>query len=252
MLTRNSSVAEKASRLKVLGSIAQNDCSSHFRDSDSATPLSHQISLLDEKLRPIEQQLHYFLNQADDLQNHVVKRLDDSRGEGLVHVVPTFLHTCQPYFTYLESTARSTVPQRTPLPIYIRSRLLNFSKQLCARLEQLVLSYANYKILSLDEAAPNSYFLCYEEVPGKPPEGEGEVQTVAKDRMWSIGQWVQTYPDPENIDDWVLCEVPQAQYHKLLSLGGEEPSTCSATDCLLGALLCQQGPMASKAPGHSQ
>lgn len=30
----------------------------------------------------------------------------------------------------------------------------------------------------------------------------------------------------------VLCEVPQANYHKLLYFGSEEPSSCSATEHL--------------------
>ena len=38
----------------------------------------------------------------------------------------------------------------------------------------------------------------------------------------------------------ILCRVPQGQYGKLLCLGGEEPSACSATDCLLGVLLSQE------------
>ncbi|XP_045075469.1 UPF0575 protein C19orf67 homolog [Coregonus clupeaformis] len=96
--------------------------------------------MMDQKLRPIEQQLQYLLNKADEFQAHLLYRRDNLQKENFARVVPTFLRTCQPYFTYLESTARSSLPQRTPLPVYIRSRLLDFSQQLCARLEQLVLT----------------------------------------------------------------------------------------------------------------
>ncbi|XP_045071388.1 UPF0575 protein C19orf67 homolog, partial [Coregonus clupeaformis] len=110
--------------------------------------------MMDQKLRPIEQQLQYLLNKADEFQAHLLYRRDNLQKENFARVVPTFLRTCQPYFTYLESTARSSLPQRTPLPVYIRSRLLDFSQQLCARLEQLVLTYASFDFLSLEEAEP--------------------------------------------------------------------------------------------------
>ncbi|KAM9491101.1 UPF0575 protein C19orf67 homolog isoform 4-T5 [Salvelinus alpinus] len=204
-----------------------------------------------QRLRAIERQLQYLLDKADEYQANLLYRYDILQREHFARVVPTFLRNCQPYFTYLESTARSTLPQRTPLPMYIRSRLLDFSQQLCARLEQLVLTYASFDCLSLEEAEPASYFLCYEDVPEEPAEvgdGEGKGETVAIGnmvKMWSIGQWIQTYPDPvsDDIYDWVLCWVPQARYHRLLCLGGEEPSACNATDCLLGALFSQQSPV---------
>lgn len=56
----------------------------------------------------------------------------------------------------------------------------------------------------------SSYFLCYEEVPEEPAEGgnaEGKGETVAIGnvvKMWSIGQWVQTQPEPikDDIYEW--------------------------------------------------
>ncbi|XP_029595771.1 UPF0575 protein C19orf67 homolog isoform X1 [Salmo trutta] len=283
-----------------------------------------------QRLRAIERQLQYLLDKADEYQTHLLYRHDNMQKEHFAHVVPTFLRTCQPYFTYLESTARSFLPQHTPPPMYIRSRLLDFSQKLCERLEQLVLTYASFDFLSLEETDPASvshfyigkcqidsvglsiyrycrlapylagvhtglykrmrwnverpreslqqemdgemeghpeedwpvagkgrateteyYFLCYEDAPEEPAEGgygEGKGETVAIGnmvKMWSIGQWIQTYPDPvrDDIYDWVLCWVPQARYHRLLCLGGEEPSACNATDCLLGALFSQQSPV---------
>ncbi|XP_035616696.1 UPF0575 protein C19orf67 homolog isoform X3 [Oncorhynchus keta] len=114
------------------------------------------INLMDQKLRPIEQQFQYLLTKADEFQTNLLSRSDILQKEIFACVVPTFLRTCQPYFTYLESTARSTLPQRRPLPVYIRSRLLDFSQKLCARLEQLVLTYASFDFLSLEEAEPAS------------------------------------------------------------------------------------------------
>ncbi|KAK2816841.1 hypothetical protein Q5P01_025032 [Channa striata] len=189
--------------------------------------------------------------------------------------------------------------------------LLDFSQQLCDKLEQLVLSCASYNLLCLDETEPNSvshfcvgqcqlgqlklttfryckpapylyqmdtglykrmrwnveklqdgqqtdkeqggdskereaeieyYFLCYEDIPnahaesdwGRPGFSDGTVV-----RMWSIGQWVQVDPDPitENIQDWILCEVPQATYSRLLFLGSDEPSCVIATNYLQQLLL---------------
>ncbi|XP_029537871.2 UPF0575 protein C19orf67 homolog [Oncorhynchus nerka] len=283
-----------------------------------------------QRFRTIERQLQYLLDKADEYQAHLLYRHDNLQKEHFAHVVPTFLRTCQPYFTYLESTARSSLPRSTLLPMYIRSRFLDFSQQLCERLEQLVLTYASFDFLSLEETDPASvshfyigkcqidsvglsiyrycrltpylagvhtglykrmrwnverpreslqqetdgemeghpeedkpvagneratnteyYFLCYEDVPEEPAEGgdgEGKGETVAMGnmvKMWTIGQWIQTYPDPvrDDIYDWVLCWVPQARYHRLLWLGEEEPSACNATDCLLGVLFSQQTPV---------
>uniref|UniRef100_A0A665U275 Si:ch211-214c7.5 n=1 Tax=Echeneis naucrates TaxID=173247 RepID=A0A665U275_ECHNA len=75
--------------------------------------------------------------------------------DSLAAVIPSFLRTCQPYFNHLESTARSTVSQYTSTPD-ICTKLLDFSQQLCDRLEQLVLAFASYNLLCLNESEPNS------------------------------------------------------------------------------------------------
>ncbi|KAG5853843.1 hypothetical protein ANANG_G00030860 [Anguilla anguilla] len=290
---------------------------------ESSSPSYYNINRTHDKFELIEQQLQNLLNKADEFQAHLVYRHDHLLKEGLELVVPTFLRSCQPYFTYLESTARSSMPQRAPLPAYIRTRLLDFSQQLSSRLEQLVLMYASFNFLSLEETDPLSvshfyvgqcqmdrttvsafrycrpapfgprsgrglykrmrwnverqrerpggererdpeeraergggegsteyYFLCYEDVPEQESEGEAEREgergpgtQCCASRSWSIGQWIQTDPDPEEEDiyDWVLCSAPLGQYKLLLCLGKEEPSVCHATDCLLGALLLQEG-----------
>ncbi|KAF4075199.1 hypothetical protein AMELA_G00231860 [Ameiurus melas] len=298
-------------------------------------PFSRDLKLMDNKLRPIQEQLQFLLREADELQNLIVYSEDRSRNKSSALLVPRFLRMCQPYFNYLEATARNTSPVRTPLPQYICTRLLEFSQQLCSRLEELITTYASYGYLTLAETDPtcvshfyigqcqvenirlsifrycqptpflaltskglykrmrwnverkigtkagreeekndnrtevkqemeeqqkakgvggkkgNSteyYFLCYED--SHLVEGEAlREQTERRPgeevvlRRWSIGKWVQIYPDPdtEDINDWVLCTIPQGQYKPLVYLGEEEPLPCVATDYLLGVLLSQTG-----------
>ncbi|XP_044047462.1 UPF0575 protein C19orf67 homolog isoform X2 [Siniperca chuatsi] len=276
-----------------------------------------EIRWMERSLQSMQLQLQFLMSKADDLQDCLVNEQGHLESEALAAAVPNFLYTCQPYFNHLESTTRSTVSQLTPLPFDIYTRrvqLLDFSQQLCDRLEQLVLTYANYSLLCLDETEPNSvshfcigqsqlgrlrltmflyckptpylarvdtglykrmrwnverlgdeqqqtdeeqggereavgdieyYFLCYEDIPNAHAEADGDSQGVSQGdvvRMWSIGQWVQVNPDPDtdDIDDWIMCEVPQANYHRLLFLGSDEPSSCSATDYLQQLLLSHQ------------
>ncbi|XP_062865711.1 UPF0575 protein C19orf67 homolog [Trichomycterus rosablanca] len=299
----------------------------------NCTLTSFDVNVTDT-LHPLEEQLQYLLHKADEFQTHLVYSQDCSQNENFAHVVSTFLRTCQPYFTYFESTARNTSPGTCPLSTYVRTQLLQFSQQLCNRLEQLALKCASFGYLSLEETDPlgvshfyigqchvdniklsvfryflpcpflasaynglykrmrwnvelqrkiksredeeetyrrteraqrgqreqreklmegqerNSteyYFMCCEddhvaeEALGEKANKTTEEKTV---KMWSIGQWVQTYPDPssEDIYNWVLCLVPQGEYRQLVCLGKEEPSACIATDCLLGVLLSQGDP----------
>ncbi|XP_037619896.1 UPF0575 protein C19orf67 homolog isoform X1 [Sebastes umbrosus] len=264
-----------------------------------------------EVIQSLDLQLQFLLNKADDLQDCLANEQGHLEREALAAAVTSFLYTCQPYFNHLEST--STLSQHTPLPFntYTRQRmqLLDFSQQLCDRLEQLVLTYASYNLLCLDETEPNSvspfcigqrhlgplrltafryckptpylarvdtglhkrmrwnverlpdeqqtdeereeeivgdteyYFLCYEDIPNAHAEAGGDCQSVSHGnvvRMWSIGQWVQVFPDTDDIYDWILCEVPRGSYHRLLFLGSEEPSSCSATDCMQQLLSSHQ------------
>nr|XP_046187479.1 uncharacterized protein LOC124016004 isoform X2 [Oncorhynchus gorbuscha] len=127
-----------------------------------------------QRFRTIERQLQYLLDKADEYQAHLLYRHDNLQKEHFAHVVPTFLRTCQPYFTYLESTARSSLPRSTPLPMYIRSRFLDFSQQLCERLEQLVLTYASFDFLSLEETDPASHYnSCHYNEPVLQPASSG-------------------------------------------------------------------------------
>ncbi|XP_055060671.2 UPF0575 protein C19orf67 homolog isoform X1 [Misgurnus anguillicaudatus] len=271
--------------------------------ANGSTYLEQRV--MDEKIAPIEQQLQYLLNKADELQAELVWSLDGFQNDGLAHIITMFLQTCQPYFTYLESTARNSHPLHPPLSIYIRTQLLQFSQQLCSRLEQLVLMYASFNIVSVEETDPESishfcigqsqinniklsifryscptpflasastglykrmrwnvereievercpseefYFLCFEDVLEEADDNTeenngGQTATERKSmmmRIWSIGQWIQTYPDSDDINDWVLCPVPCGQYKQLLYLGNEEPPSCTATDFLLGVLLSEE------------
>uniref|UniRef100_A0A8C1QAG5 Si:ch211-214c7.5 n=1 Tax=Cyprinus carpio TaxID=7962 RepID=A0A8C1QAG5_CYPCA len=241
---------------------------------DEESSSSCQIKrMMDEKISPIERKLEYLLNKADEFQTQLLWRCNlekehlDIFNYGFANIVTMFLQTCQLYFTYLGSTARNSNPFHPPLSTY----LLQFSQQLCSRLEQLVLLYASFSFFSLEESDPLRYkpiieanleinvriqsedtesffyyFLCCEDVfeaaDDKDGEGmcEGEKRETEREstveRIWSIGRWVQTHPDPETED---FTDFPCGQYKQLLCLGREEPSSCNATDCLLGVLLSQ-------------
>ncbi|KAI3353050.1 hypothetical protein L3Q82_019616, partial [Scortum barcoo] len=283
---------------------------------------------VEDSLRSMQLQLQFLLSKADDLQDCLLSGQAHLDGEALAAAVPSLLYTCQPYFNHLESKTRGTVSQLTPLPFDMYTRqLLDFSQQLCDRLEQLVLTYASHNLLCIDETEPNRhayththththnvshfcigqsqfgglklttfryskpapylaqvdtglykrmrwnveqlwderqeqtdeeqdeegeaetvgdteyYFLCYEDIPNTHAEAGGDSQGASHGdvvRMWSIGQWVQADPDTEDIYDWIMCEVPLANYHRLLFLGSNEPSSCSATDYLQQLLLSRQ------------
>ncbi|XP_076134079.1 UPF0575 protein C19orf67 homolog [Alosa pseudoharengus] len=274
-------------------------CCTESAECHSVSP-PQDVHVMDEKLRPIQAHLEYLLNKADEYQAHLIQRRDRLQIEGLCRVVPTFLKSCRPFFSYLEHTARSCLPHRPLLPVYIRTQLLHFSQQLCSRLEELILTYASYNFLTLEETNPLSishFFIghcqvnhiklsifryCrpapFQQLPAcrlyklmrwnverltergievqdggggaggrerknnstEEEEEEGERRERRSEvKMWSIGQWVQTYPNPETDDiyEWIPCGIPRAHYQQLFHLGLTEPSTCSATDCLLGALL---------------
>ncbi|XP_062281554.1 UPF0575 protein C19orf67 homolog [Scomber scombrus] len=270
-----------------------------------------EVRLMERSLQPMQQQFQLLMSEVDDLNNCLVNGLGHRDRGALAAAVPSFLHTCQCYFNQLES-ARRTIP---PLPFDIYPKhvqLFDLSQQLCDSLEQLVLTYASYNLLCLDETEPNSishfcigrsqlgrlrlttfryckptpylaqvntglykrmrwnveklqdkqqtdeeqcgeneeregeavgdteyYFLCYEEIPNICADANRNCHIV---RTWSIGQWVQVKPDPdtEDIYDWITCEVPQANYHRVLFLGSDEPSCCCATDLLQQLLMSWQ------------
>ncbi|XP_040891196.1 UPF0575 protein C19orf67 homolog [Toxotes jaculatrix] len=274
-----------------------------------------EVGGMERSIQSMRLQLQFLMSKADDLHDCLVNGQGHLDRDALAAAVPSFLFMCQPYFNHLESTARSTMSQATPLRLDIYTRLLNFSQQLCDRLEQLVLTYASHSLLCLDETEPNSmshfcigqsrlsqlrltvfryckpvpylarfdtglykrmrwnveklrdewqqqeadeeqdgeseerdeetvgdteyYFLCYEDIPNGHADADGDDKVV---RMWTIGQWVQVNPDPdtEDIYNWIMCEVPQASYHRLLFLGSDEPSSCCATDYLQQLLLSRQ------------
>ncbi|XP_061627677.1 UPF0575 protein C19orf67 homolog isoform X1 [Phyllopteryx taeniolatus] len=209
-----------------------------------------------------------------------------------VAAVRSFTGACQPYFNFLESTART---MQLPPEMYVQ--LMEFSQQMCDTLEHLILTFASTNLLTLDESEPNNmshfcigqirldqlrlsvtmfryckptpylarvntgvfkrmrwnvrgldgeskpetqyYYLCYEDTPNLYTDGDDPDSAMV--RLWSIGQWVQVKPDPntEDIFDWVLCDVPEGAFQKLLFMGSQEPSSCTATDHLLQLLLHQ-------------
>ncbi|XP_028286167.1 UPF0575 protein C19orf67 homolog [Parambassis ranga] len=108
---------------------------------------------LEKSLKVIQLHFNFLMSKANKLQDRLVSSHTD---RAVTAAVRSFLYTCQTYFIYLESTARSTVFQYTNLPSAIRKTLLDFSQQLCDRLEQMVLTFADYNLLCLDEADPDS------------------------------------------------------------------------------------------------
>uniref|UniRef100_A0A4W4GYB4 Uncharacterized protein n=1 Tax=Electrophorus electricus TaxID=8005 RepID=A0A4W4GYB4_ELEEL len=269
----------------------------------AATPSQSQMRIMDNEIHHIEEQLHYLLSKTDEFQDHLLYSQGCLKNKGFAEAVQSFLRVCQLFFTYLESLARDSFPDRSHLHPYIRHRLLHFTQRMCTRLEQMVLMFASFGWVSLEEsdpsgishfyigqcqvdsvkvsifryccptpflALPNSklykcmrwnveyergsdgggqeekkeaYFLCCEDIPVGERGGRGEEGQTRKG-MWSIGQWVQTYPDPnaDHIYDWVLCAVPQGQYKQLVCLGEKEPLNCIATDYLLEALFSGAAP----------
>uniref|UniRef100_A0A3Q3KEP6 Uncharacterized protein n=1 Tax=Monopterus albus TaxID=43700 RepID=A0A3Q3KEP6_MONAL len=107
-------------------------------------------------IQSMKKLLQFYMRTADDLHDCLVNGQGHLEREALAAAVPCLLYMCQNYFNHVESTERGMMPQNTPLPFNISTRLQDFSQQLCDRLEQLVLTYASYGLLSLDETDPNS------------------------------------------------------------------------------------------------
>lgn len=248
-------------------------------------------------------QLHVFTSRADEIHNSLIEGVID--GQSLTASLPSFLFTCQPFFNFLESTARNTTNETSPLPESKHSQLLDLSEILANRLENLVLTFTNNGLLPLDETEPNSishfhigqcelgpmrvtifrycqpmpylgqvntglykcmrwnvdrmeattqqvqdgvemeidcteyYFLCFEDVHTLPEE-DSESFSYGSVRVWSIGQWIQVFPETNDCNEWILCRIPEGIYLKRVILGSEEPSCRNATDCLLQLLQLDQ------------
>ncbi|XP_076975706.1 UPF0575 protein C19orf67 homolog isoform X2 [Tamandua tetradactyla] len=116
---------------------------------------------LDTMFSPVAEQLRYLLKKADDFQSYLLYR-DRVQKEQLAKAMPTFLKMCEPYFLYLEAAARSMPPIYGTLQELVRKGLLEISQQLALRLEQLVLMYASFGFVDLEETDPLSVscFFC--------------------------------------------------------------------------------------------
>nr|XP_020139531.1 UPF0575 protein C19orf67 homolog isoform X2 [Microcebus murinus] len=123
---------------------------------------------LDTMFSPITEQLRYLLKKAEDFQSYLLYSRDSVQKEQLAKAMPTFLQMCEPYFLYLEAAARSMPPIYGALQELIRKgvcvcfQLLEISQQLTLRLEQLVLMYASFGFVSLEDTDPLSIscFFC--------------------------------------------------------------------------------------------
>ncbi|KAM6467751.1 UPF0575 protein C19orf67 homolog isoform 3-T4 [Liasis olivaceus] len=125
------------------------------------TPSEMNITL-EKLLAPITEKLKYLLKKAEDFQTYLLYSRDRMQKEQFAKAMPTFLQMCQPYFHYLESTARSCTPYLRPPQEPVRKRLLEISQQLACQLEQLVLMYASFSFVSLEDTDPFSVscFFC--------------------------------------------------------------------------------------------
>ncbi|XP_037061927.1 UPF0575 protein C19orf67 homolog isoform X3 [Peromyscus leucopus] len=152
---------------------------------------------LDSMFSPITDQLRYLLRKADDFQSYLLYSRDRVQKEQLAKAMPTFLTMCEPYFLYLEAAARSVPPIYGALQELVRKgvctgavlpglfllwtlprgrrvasgrpsevmkshlpQLLEISQQLTLRLEQLVLMYASFGFVDLEETNPLSCVHC--------------------------------------------------------------------------------------------
>uniref|UniRef100_A0A2K6SWS8 Uncharacterized protein n=1 Tax=Saimiri boliviensis boliviensis TaxID=39432 RepID=A0A2K6SWS8_SAIBB len=232
---------------------------------------------LETLFSPVTEQLRYLLKKADDFQSYLLYSRDQVQKEQLAKAMPTFLQMCEPYFLYLEAAARSVPPIYGVLQELVRKGLLEISQQLTLRLEQLVLMYASFGFVDLEETNPLSiscffcgrfsismshevsifrycvpaayiashslvdyYFLCYRDT------WEDTDQSPANpcpqiQKLWSIGRWVSLGPAEDDLYSWVLCPQPLGDYQQLLTIGFEEPSPMLATDLLVQILTGQAG-----------
>ncbi|KAL2764449.1 UPF0575 protein C19orf67, partial [Daubentonia madagascariensis] len=195
---------------------------------------------------------------------------DRVQKEQLAKAMPTFLQMCEPYFLYLEAAARSVPPIYGALQDLVRKGLLEISQQLTLRLEQLVLMYASFGFVDLEETDPLSIscFFC-----GKfsiSPSHEVSIFRYCAPAAYTAGRFprylykkmrwnLETIPEPSgrgqdsHVNYYFLCyrdtwedtgkspanSCPQIQ--KLWSIGRWVPLG-PAEDDLYSWILCPQPP----------
>ncbi|KAG3280154.1 UPF0575 protein C19orf67 homolog [Ictidomys tridecemlineatus] len=225
---------------------------------------------LDAMFSPITEQLRYLLKKADDFQSYLLYSRDRVQKEQLAKAMPTFLKMCEPYFLYLEAAARSMPPIYGALQELVRKGLLEISQQLTLRLEQLVLMYASFGFVDLEETDPLSIscFFC-----GRfsiSPSHEVSIFRYCTPAAYTASRFprylykkmrwnLETTPEPSNrgqdphVDYYFLCyrdtwedtgqnpanSCPQIQ--KLWSIGRWVPLG-PAEDDLYSWILCPQPP----------
>uniref|UniRef100_A0A3B3ZNY3 Uncharacterized protein n=1 Tax=Periophthalmus magnuspinnatus TaxID=409849 RepID=A0A3B3ZNY3_9GOBI len=133
-----------------------------------------------------------------------------SNREDNTALLASFLFTCQPIFNYLAATAHG------PVSDSVRSQLLECSQILCNKLENLVLTCAGSRLVSLNEAEPQSishfhigqfrlspfsvtiFWYC------RPTPFLAQADTGFHKRMrWNVGQLGETETD--NTEFYFLC-----------------------------------------------
>nr|KAF6479223.1 hypothetical protein HJG59_001758 [Molossus molossus] len=215
---------------------------------------------LDTLFSPVTEQLRYLLKKADDFQSYLLYSRDRVQKEQLAKAMPTFLKMCEPYFLYLEAAARSMPPIYGALQELVRKGLLEISQQLTLRLEQLVLMYASFGFVDLEESDPLRFSIS--------PSHEVSIFRYCAPAAYTISRFprylykkmrwnLETTPEPSSqgkdshVDYYFLCyrdtwedtgkspanSCPQIQ--KLWSIGRWVPLG-PAEDDLYSWILCPQ------------
>ncbi|XP_006900878.1 PREDICTED: UPF0575 protein C19orf67 homolog [Elephantulus edwardii] len=111
---------------------------------------------------PITEQFRYLWKKADDFQSYLLYSRDRVQKEQMAEAMPTFLKMCEPYFLYLEAAARSVPPIYGAMQEVFRKGLLQISQQLALRIEQLVLMFASFGLVEVEDTNPFSIsnFFC--------------------------------------------------------------------------------------------
>ncbi|XP_054635413.1 UPF0575 protein C19orf67 homolog [Dunckerocampus dactyliophorus] len=103
-------------------------------------------------IQSLQLQVQFFHSKAVELYYHIIKSHVTGESGLVAASVRSFIYACQPFFNFLESTARNKL-----LPYDIMHvQLLQISQQLCDALEHLVLSLASHSLLSLEEIEPDN------------------------------------------------------------------------------------------------
>ncbi|XP_069783503.1 UPF0575 protein C19orf67 homolog isoform X4 [Narcine bancroftii] len=196
------------------------------READEEKP-QYDVTLMEGKLQPIEQQLQYLLKKAEEFQTHLVYSISYFyRGEFR-------LGQCFRVSIYRYCMAVPYTVTREP-------------KNLFKKVRWNVDTIEGTAFGNGTELCTEYYFLCYKEtneVMDSNPEVFKSTSALSKSKkLWSIGRWVQVEPAPGDLDllCWVLYKQPRGDYELLVNIGFDEPTQIAATDLFVDILMHQR------------